>query len=112
MNELVMSARRITVPTKYRAVIDLAEQFPFVDLHRSTWCDGWTTQDKDGTKVRRKCQRRAYWKYKAGKTKKPHAKSGIYCWYHLLNDGITGTKYDRDRARRAEKKVKQNAIQE
>jgi hypothetical protein len=110
MGELVKSARRLMVPTQLREVIDLVEQFPYIEVVGGTWCDGWTTRDMDGTKVRRKCTKKAFWKYKKGTTKKPHAKSGFYCWYHLLNDGIKGTKWDESRARRAELRLRDNAI--
>lgn len=81
---------------------DKIEQMPFVQrLDKSTWCDGWIQSNGRHSK----CQKPAMWKYKAGTTKKPHAKTGRYCWGHLITKGLRGTKWDEARSERYYDKI-------
>lgn len=70
---------------------------------RSRWCDGWRTIA--GRK--QKCGQQARWHFEQSKykPKKGRAKSGNYCNYHLLTDGLRYSKYEEARAERAFKDV-------
>jgi hypothetical protein len=94
------------VPKEITEAINLAIKFPYItEYYEGTFCDGWIK--KNGRNGR--CTKVAYWHYKAGSTKKPHAKSGYFCWYHLITKGIQATKYDIDRAHRAQLKVEKES---
>lgn len=85
-------------PPREMRVAELIVQFPFVKVLPSYgFCDAWVRVNERN----QKCQNAARYQYKAGSTKKPHAKSGRFCWSHLINKCLRGTKYDEARAERA-----------
>jgi hypothetical protein len=89
------------VPEARKEIMLVAQQFSYITPAKSRWCRGWSNG--------RPCVRPAGWHYAAGSTKKPHAKSGDYCFWHLITKGIQGTRYDIARADRAEAKLKEQA---
>lgn len=96
-------ARSDPIP-KEMPVAELVMQFPYVKvLNHYGFCDAWITFNGRPAK----CGNAARYEYKAGKTKKPHAKSGRYCWSHLILRGLRATKYDEARAERAFAKLQE-----
>lgn len=52
------------------------------------------------------CDKRGHYKYLTGKTERAHAPTDWYCRGHILSHAINRTAYDRERFKRAIKKLK------
>ena len=88
------------VPRETDLNISTVTKLPYITTGKFGICRGWT--------MHKPCGRPANYHYRAGSTKKAHAMSGSWCWYHLFMEGIWYRLYDYQRAERAYKKIQSN----
>lgn len=82
---------------------EIVELLPYVyRRRRPTTCDGYRSMSFKARRdpelrERYRCRRPAYWRFTALRRANFPARSGVYCWSHLLSRGLDGCPEEQDR---------------